>query len=376
MDESTAVKWLTLLNTPGLGPVKTRALLDHYPSIDEVFEERRFPQQLNIPDQSASLLRQAEMDEVRQELAWLHKPNNHLLTWHDALYPPQLKLIPDPPMVLFVKGDLNCLLLPQLAVVGSRNATQSGLNNARAFSADLAAKGLVITSGLAAGVDAAAHQGALDGGGQTVAVMGTGINTIYPKQNQQLAKDITHHGAVVSELPFNMPPHAGNFPRRNRLIAGLSLGTLVIEAARKSGTAITARLSMESNRPVMAIPGSIHNPMARGCHELIRQGACLVESAGHILEELQPHIHMLGDQLSHHLNNMQQTTVEKPDNDPHIEVTETQQQIYRQLDYHPVSFDAIVKQTGLSSAVVASDLLIMELSGLIEKLPGANYQKT
>ena len=376
MDESTAAQWLHLLNTPGLGPVRTRALLDHYPSISDIFAERSLPKSLGIPAGVPAHLRTASADDIKQELQWLHKPNNHLLTWHDPLYPPQLKLIPDPPMVLFVKGDLNCLLLPQLAVVGSRHATQSGLNNARAFSADLAAKGLVITSGLAAGIDAAAHQGALDGGGQTIAVMGTGINTIYPKQNQQLAKDITRHGAVVSELPFNMPPHAGNFPRRNRLIAGLSLGTLVVEAARKSGTAITARLSMECNRPVMAIPGSIHSPMARGCHQLIRQGACLVESAGHILEELQPHINMLGDQLSEHLNNMEQSTVEKTADSPHIELTETQQQIYQQIDFHPLSFDAIVERTGLSSAVIASDLLIMELSGLVEKLPGASYQKT
>lgn len=376
MDESIAARWLFLLNTPGLGPVRTRALLDHYPSINDLFAEQRFPEQLKIPTSCTAHLKSVSPDDIKQELMWLQKPNNHLLTWHDPLYPPPLRLIPDPPMVLFVKGDLQCLLLPQLAVVGSRNATQSGLNNARAFSADLVGKGLVITSGLAAGIDAAAHQGALDGGGQTIAVMGTGINTIYPKHNQQLARDITQQGAVISELPFNMPPHAGNFPRRNRLIAGLSLGTLVVEAARKSGTAITARLSMESNRPVMAIPGSIHSPMARGCHELIRQGACLVESAGHIIEELQPNIQMLGQQLSEHLNNMDQNAVENDSDSPHIELTETQQQIYQQLDFHPVSFDAIVKRTGLSSAVIASDLLIMELSGLVEKRPGASYQKT
>ncbi|MFC3195028.1 DNA-processing protein DprA [Marinicella sediminis] len=376
MDESTAAQWLHLLNTPGLGPVRTRALLDHYSDINEVFQEQRFPEQLNIPTAAAHNLRQATNDQIKQELDWLQKPSNHLLTWHDPLYPPQLRLIADPPMVLFVKGDLNSLLLPQLAVVGSRNATRSGLNNAKAFSAELSRKGLVITSGLAAGIDAAAHQGALDSGGLTIAVMGTGINTIYPKGNQSLAKTIIQQGAVVSELPFNMPPHAGNFPRRNRIIAGLSLGTLVVEAARKSGTAITARLSMECNRPVMAIPGSIHNPMARGCHQLIRQGASLVESAQDILEELQPHIHMLSDQLSNHLKEIDQQSIEKPAPEPHMELSDTQQLIFQQIDYHPVSFDDIVKHTELSSAVIASDLLIMELSGLIEKLPGATYQRT
>jgi DNA processing protein len=376
MDESSATSWLHLLNAPGIGLVRARQLLDHLSDIRQITNPAAFPKTLQLPAQALSYLKTANNDQLRQELNWLEKAGNHLLTWDDPLYPPQLKLIPDPPLLLFVKGDLNALLLPQLAVVGSRNATRSGLENARTFSQALAQQGLVITSGLAAGIDAAAHQGALDGGGQTVAVMGTGINSIYPKQNQQLAKNIVSQGAVISELPFNMPPHAGNFPRRNRIIAGLSLGTLVVEAARKSGTAITARLSMEGNRPVMAIPGSIHNPMSRGCHQLIKQGASLVESAQDILDELSPHISMLSDQLTSQLQQLDQTALEKTSQTPHIGLTDTQRLIFDQIDFNPIAFDDIVKLTELDSAVISADLLIMELSGLIEKLPGAQYQRT
>ncbi len=368
--------WLHLLNAPGLGFARINKLLDYFGSASEVLRQSNFPTELKIPQSVIHHLRQVNNDDIHLELNWLDKPNNHLLTIENALYPPQLLQSNDPPAALFVKGDLNALLLPQLAVVGSRNATQGGLNNTQAFCYDLAQKGLVITSGLATGIDTQAHQAAIDAKGQTVAVMGTGINMIYPKTNQQLAKTIANQGAVVSELPFNTPPHAHNFPRRNRIISGLSLGALVIEATNKSGTLITARLSMENNRPVMAIPGSIHNPMARGCHHLIKQGAKLVESAQDIFEELAPNIAMLSDQLKSNLNALEHPALEKTPATPNIELTESQQHIFLQLDFHPTSFDAIVEQTGFSSATVASDLLILELSGMIEKLPGAKYQKT
>lgn len=368
--------WLHLINAPGLGFARISKLINHFGNASEVLAQRNFPSELQIPKQAVSYLNTANNDDIGTELNWLDKPNNHLLTIDDALYPPQLLQSNDPPPGLFVKGNINALLLPQLAVVGSRNATQAGLNNTHAFCFDLASKGMVITSGLAAGVDSQAHQAALDAKGQTIAVMGTGINMIYPKSNKQLAKTIADNGAVVSELSFNTPPHAQNFPRRNRIIAGLSLGTLVVEAANKSGTLITARLSMENNRPVLAIPGSIHNPMAKGCHHLIKQGAKLVESAQDIFEELSPSIAMLSDQLSANLNKLDKPTLEKSTDSPNISLSESQQHIFDQLDYHPTSFDAIVEQTGLSSAAVASDLLILELSGKIEKLPGANYQKT
>lgn len=368
--------WLHLLNAPGLGFARISKLITHFGKASEILTQSSFPSEFQIPKQAVNHLNKATNDDISNELNWLAKPNNNLLTIDDALYPPQLLQSNDPPPGLFVKGNVNVLLLPQLAVVGSRNATQAGLNNTHAFCFDLASKGMVITSGLAAGVDTRAHQAALDAKGQTIAVMGTGINMIYPKSNKTLAKTIADHGAVISELPFNTPPHAHNFPRRNRIIAGLSLGTLVVEAANKSGTLITARLCMENNRPVLAIPGSIHNPMAKGCHHLIKQGAKLVESAHDIYEELSPSIAMLSDQLNANLNNLNNQSLEKSVHSPNIKLSESQQHIFDQLDFHPTSFDAIVEQTGLSSAAIASDLLILELSGVIEKLPGAKYQKT
>ncbi|VAW48398.1 Rossmann fold nucleotide-binding protein Smf possibly involved in DNA uptake [hydrothermal vent metagenome] len=374
-DLTNKASWLHLLNAPGLGFVRISNLLAHYADANEIIKQKSFPAEFKIPKRAVNYLSKASNDDIRLELDWLEKSGNDVLTLDDALYPPQLKQISDPPLLLFVKGNVNSLLLPQLAVVGSRHASKSGLNNAHAFCFDLAKRGLVITSGLAAGIDAQAHQGAIDAKGQTIAVMGTGINTIYPKNNQTLAKTIANQGAVISEFPFNTPPNAHNFPRRNRVIAGLALGTLVIEAAQKSGTLITARLSMENNRPVMAIPGSIHNPLAKGCHQLIKQGAQLVESAHDILHEVAPSIAMLTDQLQASIQGINDEALENQTQTPNIELSDSQQHIFNQLDFNPIAFDDIVRQTDLSSGDVASGLLIMELSGLVEKLPGAKYQK-
>ncbi len=375
MPDRNKTSWLHLVNAPGLGLVRVSKLIDHFGSAVEVLRQSTFPSEFKIPQASIQYLKQASNDDLQAELDWLDKEGNDILTLDDALYPPQLKQIDEPPMLLYVKGAVETLLLPQLAVVGSRNASQGGLKNTHAFCFDLARKGLVITSGLAAGVDTQAHQAAVDAQGKTVAVMGTGINSIYPKQNRQLAKVIAEQGAVVSELPLNTPPHAHNFPRRNRIIAGLSLGSLVVEAASKSGTLITARLTTECNRPVMAIPGSIHNPLAKGCHQLIKQGAKLVESAQDIIEELLPNIDMLSDQLGTSLQQVTENELDNSDQSPHIELSDSQQQLINQMDFIPMSFDAIVKRTELPSGDVASDLLILELLGLVEKLPGAKYQK-
>ncbi len=376
MPENNQESWLHLLNAPGLGFARISQLIEHYGSADNIISQSSFAPELKIPNKAIHHLSKVSSDQIQHELLWLEKNNNYLLTIDDPLYPPQLKQISDPPVALFVKGNVHALLLPQLAVVGSRNASQAGLKNAHAFCHDLSKSGLVISSGLASGIDTQAHQGALDAGGQTIAVMGTGINSIYPKSNHELAKTIANQGAVVTEFPLNTPPHAYNFPRRNRIIAGLSVGTLVVEATNKSGTLITARLAMENNRPVMAIPGSIHNPMSKGCHQLIKQGAKLVESAQDIMEELTPSIDMLSDQLKDSLVSMEDSSLELTDDQPNISLTESQKHILNQLDFIPTSFDAIVDQSELSSAEVASNLLIMELSGLVEKLPGAKYQKT
>lgn len=377
--------WLHLYRAPGLGYVGLNRLLEYYGDVTAILAQSKFPTELQVPASVKQYLKQCSDDDLKSVLSWLEKPDNHIIPVNDAVYPPQLKATDDPPILLFVKGRIEALLMPQLAVVGSRRATQGGLDNGRAFCYDLAKKNWVITSGLAAGVDAAAHQAALDAGGLTVAVMGTGINAIYPKSNQQLAKDIIAQGAVITEFDFNTPPQANNFPRRNRIIAGLSLGTLVVEAGQKSGTLITARLTNEINRPVMAIPGSIHNPMAKGCHWLIKQGAVLVESADDILHELKPGMSMLSDQIRRRLQEQDLLAVENnqqsPDMEPterelkNMDLTDTQQIIMDHLGYDPTRFDALVATVELDTATVSSDLLLLELHGLVTKLPGTKYQK-
>ncbi|MCX7545721.1 DNA-processing protein DprA [Marinicella gelatinilytica] len=367
--------WLHVYRAPGLGFSGVSRLLDYYGDITAIPGRTKFPSDLKIPVTAQAYLKDCRDEDLTADLKWLEKPQNHILPIDDDLYPPQLKATADPPLLLFIKGHIETLLLPQLAVVGSRRATRGGLDNAQSFCYELAKKNWVITSGLAAGVDAASHQAALDAGGQTVAVMGTGINTIYPKANQQLAKDIMNNGAIVSEFDFNTPPQANNFPRRNRIIAGLSLGTLVVESGKKSGTLITARLTYDINRPVMAIPGSIHNPMAKGCHWLIKQGAALVESVDDIVHELTPGMSMLSEQIRERMAKDNDAVVEKNKKHHDIALSESQQQLLAYMGYDPISFDALVAATEQPSADISADLLILELNGLIEKQAGAKYLK-
>ncbi|WP_287029251.1 MULTISPECIES: DNA-processing protein DprA [Pseudomonas] len=243
---------------------------------------------LGLPAGCAEPRRSQDIRErAAAALAWLEQPNHHLLMWDDPRYPALLAELPDAPPLLFVAGDVNLLERPQLAIVGSRRASRPGLDTAQSFARSLARGGFVITSGLALGIDGAAHLGALEAGGATVAVLGTGLQCIYPQRHKALAERIAREGgALVSELPLDSPPQASNFPRRNRIISGLSVGVLVVEASPSSGSLITARLAAEQGREVYAIPGSIHHPGARGCHQLIRDGALLVESVEHILEAL------------------------------------------------------------------------------------------
>ena len=342
MNDIEIQAWLHLLQAPGLGIAKTTRLLQVFGDASTAIQQKSFPKSCQVPASAVRYLQQADNDDIQAELHWLDKAHNHVVPLSDPLYPPQLRQIDEPPLLLFVKGQPEVLLLPQLAVVGSRSATQGGLNNTQAFCHDLSTKGFVITSGLAAGIDATAHQAALDAMGQTVAVMGTGINQIYPKNNQALAKAIVQSGAVISELPFNTPPHAHNFPRRNRIISGLSLGTLVVEAAKKSGTLITARLAMEHNRPVMAIPGSIHSPHSKGCHSLIKQGAKLVESGQDVADELESSVAMLSDQLREQLNTAEATTLEKTSSGPICQLPNSQQLILDAMGFDPIGFDDLI----------------------------------
>ena len=291
-------------------------------------------------------------------------PGQHIITLADAAYPPALLEIADPPCVLYVRGRPELLQTPSLGVVGSRNATTQGLRNAEDFARTLADAGLCITSGLALGIDAAAHRGALAAAGATVAVIGTGADRVYPARNKELALAIAEHGAIVSEFPLGTPVLAHHFPRRNRIIAGLSLGVLVVEAALESGSLITARLAGEQGREVFAIPGSIHSPLARGCHQLLKQGAKLVESAADILDELAP-------QLAANANRRQEPAIGQEaasasSNDPPLLAA---------LGHDPCSFDELAERTHLNSADLASALLDLELAGKIAVLPGNRYQR-
>ena len=282
-----------------------------------------------------------------------------------ADFPPLLRQIADPPVALFTRGDAALLASPQLAMVGSRNPSVEGRRNAEEFAAYLSRCGLTITSGMALGIDAASHHGALKAGGPTVAVWGTGLDKAYPPRNLDLAEEIAAKGLLVSEFPPGTPPLPTHFPRRNRLISGLSVGTLVVEAANRSGSLITARLASEQGREVFAIPGSIHNPMARGCHRLLREGAKLVESAADILEELAP---LLKLELPA-AEPATDTVSAAPTEDPEYRL------LLNSLDFAPTSVDSLVERTGLTPDVVSSMLLMLELQGHVEASPGGGYSR-
>lgn len=305
-DRLGLVAWLRFMQVEGIGSSGRRALLQAFGLPEAVFAASHAALTAVVGAQSAERLRRAVpvagLDSLLTQsvpadvehpdqailaaLAWAEQPGHHLLTLADANYPSSLLTTDDPPLILYVRGRVELLSQPMFAVVGSRNATAQGERDAEAFSAALVAAGLTVVSGLALGIDAAAHRGGLSSSAGTVAVVGTGVDRLYPARNADLAREIVNLGAIVSEFPLGTPALASNFPRRNRIIAGLGLGCLVVEAALRSGSLITARLAAEAGREVFAIPGSIHSPLTRGCHQLIRQGAKLVESAQDILEEL------------------------------------------------------------------------------------------
>jgi len=316
-----------------------------------------------VPERVAQALRQPPSEEsaalIERTLAWAAEDGNHVLTLADAHYPPSLLDIADPPLMLYAKGRLELLARPALAVVGSRNATTQGVLNAEQFSQALATAGLTIVSGLALGIDAAAHRGALAaaGGGSTIAVIGTGADIVYPARNRALAHRIAEAGCILSEYPLGMPAIAANFPRRNRLISGLARAVLVVEAAAQSGSLITARMAADQGRDVLAIPGSIHSPLAKGCHQLIKQGAKLVESAADVLEELR------------HVPPAASPSAAPPPvaAEP---ATPLAARLLEGMGYDPVTPDLLAARCGLEAASVSAGLLELELEGRIEVLPG------
>jgi DNA processing protein len=355
--------WLILANAH-LRVADLQALLDRFGSVAAAANQPRSRlAETGLSDEKCAAITSPDEQAVAQALAWLEHDHHHLIAWGDEAYPELLAQVPGPPLVLYVNGSIDVLHLPALAIIGSRNPTQGGNRNAHDFAAYLAGRGFAIVSGLAQGIDAAAHQGALDAGGKTVAFLGTGIDRIYPAINRNLAHAIAANGALVSEYPLGAPPERWHFPERNRLISGLCLGTLVVEAARRSGSLITARLAAEQGREVFALPGSIHNPLARGCHELIRQGAKLVETAGDILAELSP--------LTGH---MLETTGESRASDSPPDMTDDDYaELRRVLGHDPVSIDDLEKQSGLTIEQLSSMLLILELHGEVESLSGGRY---
>lgn len=309
------------------------------------------------------------MRQVRADLAWLAEHNIHLLDPHSEHYPHLLREIRRAPPLLYVWGDPTVLSLPQIAVVGSRSPTPGGRDNATQFARELASAGVTITSGLALGIDIAAHQGTLSANGKTIAVLGTGIDQIYPQRHFQIAQEIVNHGgAVITEFPLGVQPLPANFPQRNRIISGLSLGVLVVEAAVKSGSLITARYALQQNREVFAIPGSIHNPLSRGCHALIKDGAKLVETAQDIVDELQGFLSMKWQELQDPARTALQVAGELVEN-------EHEERILAELGYDPVTLDTLVERTGLGAGELMAALLTMELRGLVGNM-GNGYARS
>jgi DNA processing protein len=377
MNEEELRAWLRLVLTPRVGPMLARRLLAAFGSPQAVFD---------APDAAlGTLLKRGDIARLRQvpqeldaqwqaTLAWLAadpllatgRRSRFVLTLADAAYPRPLLEAADPPLLLFAQGDLGLLAQAAVAVVGSRHPSPQGQDNARAFAQALSQAGVTVVSGLAAGVDGAAHEGALQGGtGRTIAVVGTGLDRVYPAAHRALAERIGREGLLLSEFTLGTPPLAPNFPKRNRIVAALARGTLVVEAALQSGSLITARLAAEMGREVLAIPGSIHSPHARGCHALIKQGAKLVETAQDVLEELQlPAGGMLAT-----TSPQQDAPAPGPDD------ADRPDPVLAAMGYDPVSQEALCARTGWGAAELGAHLLELELMGHVARLPGQLFQR-
>jgi len=350
--EAALAAWLKLGLIPGLGNEGLRRLLQAFGSPDAVLdaptsELGRFVK----PSVARAIAEGIDESALLPVAAWLDDPLNHIVTLADAEYPQSLLNIADPPLLLYVKGRLDLLNVRSLAVVGSRNASAQGLRNAEAFATSVSESGLCVVSGMAHGIDAAAHRGGLQGAASSIAVIGTGLDKVYPAANRELAHQLAQHGTILSEFPLGTPPLAANFPRRNRIISGLSLGCLVVEASLQSGSLITARMALEQGREVFAIPSSIHSPQSKGCHALIKQGAKLAESAQDILEEL-------GFAAS------MQAESDFPEHP-----------LFAHLAFDPVDAETLALRSGLTIAELSAILLQLELDGTVATLPGGLYQR-
>lgn len=376
-DQDETLAWLTLLRAPGLGATGLRALLAAAGSMQSACADiRLYRQQAGLEQAALEWIAHPDRAVLDADLAWLAAPGQRLLRCDEADFPPQLETIVQPPAALFVAGDAGLLLRPQVAIVGARSASAQGLANARDFARVFGRSGLVVTSGMADGIDGAAHAGALQAGAATVAVVGTGPDLVYPRKHRELAVRIVEHGAIVSEFPPGTEARPNHFPRRNRLIAGLALGTLVVEAGLQSGSLITARLAAEAGREVFALPGSIHNPLAKGCHRLIRDGARLVETAAEVVEALAPAAQALGADLRARLEGADAATAASAHAGTPSRVQDPDYaKLLAALGDQPVALDALVERTGLGVSALSSMLLLLELEGVIAAAGNGRWQR-
>ncbi len=352
--------FLALNRMNQVGPRTVMKLKKRWPDLQELFQLSVSElEQAGLPPRLAQTLSQFDFNLINEDLTWQEaSSDNHLLTWESPEYPALLKEIADPPVVLYAQGQLSALKQTTLAIVGSRNPSITGSENAKQFSKELTRYGITIVSGLALGIDAQAHLGCLASQGQTIAVLGTGIDCIYPRRHLQLAAQIRENGLIISEFPLKSPPIAGHFPRRNRIISGLSLCTLVIEAAIKSGSLITARMALEQNRDVLAIPGSIHNPLARGCHYLLQQGAKLVTSIHDVLHELRIDPQPL------------------PADKSLFSLATESKNLVKFIGFETTSIDQMIVRSGFSVEQITNELAELELHGAITAVPGGYIRCT
>jgi DNA processing protein len=360
--------WMALSRAPALDVSILSAALERLGGIAGFIESSDHARQsAGVPVVAREYLRSAAGSPSGLERAWLESPHHHLVAFTDPRYPDSLRALQRRPIALYVAGKPEVLNEPQLSIVGSRNPTPAGRDTAFAFAESLAQCGLAITSGLAQGIDSAAHRGALAAQGITLAVLGNGIDSIYPRSNRRLSEEIRFRGALISEFPLGTPPRRENFPQRNRIIAALSLGTLVVEAARRSGSLITARLAGDQNRELFAVPGSIHNPLSRGCHELIRQGAKLTETVADILSELNFSAFFESGRSAADSLGSPAELAAGMDKEHKI--------LLDALGFDPADLDMLVVRTGFKAEAVSSMMLILELEGHVQAAPGGRYSR-
>jgi DNA processing protein len=359
MQDKELTAWLYLCQTPGLNNQNIRFLLQHFGNAEAIFNSKVI-QHLAKEDKLFRFVdlcraQKAKPDikkKIQQALFWKQQKHHHIVTLRCKAYPSLLKEIPDPPLLLYVAGTLEALAEPQIAMVGSRKATPGGRAMAKHLAGDLVSAGYSVCSGLALGIDSESHRGALEKQGISVAVLGSGIDQVYPQANKNLAYELVKKGAIVSEFPLGTAPKPWHFPRRNRIISGLSQGVVIVEAALKSGSLISARYALEQGREVFAVPGSPHNPQAKGCHDLLKNGAKLVENAADIIEELGAFI-----KLEHERQQIHNDSTSCLANDARI--------LLNHIDYETTSVDALIRQTNFNAEQISGLLIELEIEGLI-----------